>query len=108
MATANMKLIKCIHGRTVARIVQIYQSMLLGYPIAQQCHFPHPLQLPNHSAFTIHVLNAYKTNEHEIRKPDKLNCSQSSTADDQNNWTAWIAASLLCYALPMRNNCLEI
>jgi len=41
-------------------------------------------------------------------EPDKLNCPQASTADDQDDRTAWIAASLLNYSLPVWNECLEV
>jgi len=36
-------------------------------------------------------------------KPDKLNCSQSSTANNQNSWRSWTAGSILSYSLPVWN-----
>jgi len=43
----------------------------------------------------------------ETKEPDKVNYSQPCTANDQNDWTAWTAAGLFDYSLPVRNQRLE-
>ena len=54
------------------------------------------------------MCTTYNNHKHKISKPDKLNCSQPSTADNHNNWRAWIVAGILHCSPPMWNQRLKV
>ena len=56
----------------------------------------------------LQMCTTYNNHKHKISKPDKLNCSQPSTADNHNNWRAWIVAVILHCSPPMWNQRLKV